>query len=97
MLNWFTARELAGLPGMPSSERTLQRRGKAEWPSRRRPGTKATEYSFSALPPETQAALLARAIGQDSPEPVASAEAEVVSRDAVSPSRLNDSQRTVMT
>lgn len=59
---WYSAVELAGLPGMPGTERNA--RAKAErqgWTSRPRAGRGGgKEYPFSALPPATQAALLLR-------------------------------------
>ncbi|MCE8004260.1 transposase domain-containing protein [Billgrantia ethanolica] len=56
---WFTAQELAGLPGMPTSERAILDRGKAgEIERRKKQKGKGWEYSFSSLPVETQAALL---------------------------------------
>ena len=63
-MTWLTARELAGLPGMPSAEfRTrekLQRLGVASQMRGKVGG--GLEYDCSALPEETRAALLARQI-----------------------------------
>ncbi|KPA90633.1 integrase family protein [Pseudomonas asplenii] len=96
-LGWFTARELAGLPGMPGTERAIQIRGKADWEGRKRAGTKAIEYRFADLPGETQAAILARSVAQrsDDDQPVGSA-LETDERSEKTSSRLNDKQRTVM-
>ena len=64
MNEWLTAAELAGLQGLPSSERRTR-----EWldrigvPSRQRPGRLGgggREFDTAALPPETRKALLAR-------------------------------------
>ncbi|MCE1113763.1 MULTISPECIES: DNA-binding protein [Pseudomonas] len=96
-LGWFTARELAGLPGMPGTERAVQIRGKADWQGRRRDGSKATEYSLAVLPPETQAAILARSVAESSVSlPVELSAQNVVQQDAKSSSHLNEKQRSVM-
>eukprot|EP00456_Euglypha_rotunda_P029177 TRINITY_DN228_c0_g1_i10.p1 TRINITY_DN228_c0_g1~~TRINITY_DN228_c0_g1_i10.p1 ORF type:complete len:732 (-),score=136.37 TRINITY_DN228_c0_g1_i10:887-3082(-) len=62
MRSWFTARELAGLPGMPSSERrTRDRLARLGVVSRQRAGREGgggCEYDGSALPAETRKALL---------------------------------------
>ncbi|HJW81990.1 MAG TPA: transposase domain-containing protein [Acidiferrobacterales bacterium] len=57
---WFSAAELAGLPGMPGTERAIQISAKKNgWQSRPRAGRGGgREYHISALPPNTQAALL---------------------------------------
>lgn len=58
--DWFTPKELAGLPGMPATHSAVVRRAKRdEWKSRRRAGRGGgREYAFASLPLETQAALL---------------------------------------
>lgn len=61
-LGWFTAQELAGLPGMPNTARAIQIRAKADWQGRKREGSKAVEYPIAILPAETQAALLENAV-----------------------------------
>lgn len=99
-LLWLTAQELAGLPGMPGTERAIQLRAKREcWEGQGRLGSKAIEYSFAVLPAETQAAVLARLVNDD--EPTAKAAPiqaqEIVLRDSISASRLTDDQRDVMT
>lgn len=94
---WFTSRELAGLPGMPGTERAIQIRAKRErWEGQGRLGSKAIEYPFAVLPAETQAALLARLVttDQQAAEPQAQ---DVALRDDISASRLTDEQRAVMT
>ncbi len=96
-LGWFTARELAGLPGMPGTERAVQIRGKADWQGRKRNGSKATEYSLAVLPPETQAAILARSVAESSVSlPVELCAQDVVQHDAKTSSHLNEKQRSVM-
>lgn len=96
-LGWFTARELAGLPGMPGTERAVQIRGKTDWQGRKRNGSKATEYSLAVLPPETQAAILARSVAESSVSlPVELCAQDIVQHDAKSSSHLNEKQRSVM-
>ncbi|MGL6429846.1 MULTISPECIES: transposase domain-containing protein [Aeromonas] len=62
-MEWFTANEVAGVAGMPTSERRSRDQlnrladGNPE-KSRQREGSKATEYHISILPPTVQAALL---------------------------------------
>lgn len=67
--DWYTPKELAGLPGMPATHSAVVRRAKRdEWESRRRSGQGGgREYAFVSLPVETQAALLKDA----KPEPKA--------------------------
>lgn len=61
----YSARELAGLPEMPGTERGVQLRAMRDgWPCRKRQGTKALEYPLSALPAAAQTALL---LGQEAP------------------------------
>ena len=61
---YYSARQLAGLPGLPGTERQVRARAAREkWavreaPAPGGPGGVRHEYSLSALPPETQAALL---------------------------------------
>ncbi|WP_370688895.1 transposase domain-containing protein [Aeromonas sp. JL9] len=62
-MEWFTANEVAGVAGMPTSERRSRDQlnrladGNPD-KSRQREGSKATEYHISILPPTVQAALL---------------------------------------
>ncbi|MFT0211799.1 Mu transposase C-terminal domain-containing protein [Pseudomonas sp. F1_0610] len=58
MKDWYTAQELAGMKGLPQTDRAIQMRSKREkWDSRKREGTKALEYAFKSLPIETQNAI----------------------------------------
>ncbi|TZG41653.1 DDE-type integrase/transposase/recombinase [Halomonas eurihalina] len=92
MRNWYTAKELAGLPGLPGTERGVKKAAdRAGWEAQRRIGSKAVEYSFAVLPAETQNALIAQTIGQAEPEPVVEPE-----KDSVETRRLSDTQRRVM-
>ena len=98
MHNWYSAQELAGLPGMPGTVRGIQIRAQREgWESQRRIGSKAIEYAFAVLPPETQAALIAASVATAQPEPKAENLPNIAERDAVLASRLTDEQRSVMT
>lgn len=98
MRKWFTAQELAGLPGMPGTDRNVRLMAEREsWEGQRRLGTKAVEYSFAVLPPETQAALLARLVGDTSTASAHDTEQKSCKRDAISASRFSDEQRAVMT
>lgn len=61
---WFAPQELAGLPGMPSTPRSVLRRAQTEgWAARPRSGRgrAGCEYLLSELPADTQRALAARA------------------------------------
>ncbi len=90
MNTWYTAQELAGLPDLPSTPRAIRSFAqRAGWNSQRRIGSKASEYAFTSLPAGIQQALLAKAVG-------ASTSPETIERDALSSSRLNDKQRSVM-
>ncbi|ROO28226.1 transposase domain-containing protein [Salinisphaera orenii] len=56
---WFSAADLAGLPGMPGSTRGVNKAAAREgWSSRKRRKGKGYEYAFDDLPAETQAAIL---------------------------------------
>lgn len=59
---WYGAAELAGLPGLPGTERRVRSKADAEgWRHRPRLGRGGgREYAFSSLPPQTQAALALR-------------------------------------
>ena len=78
MREWFTAKELAGLPGMPSTERRVRSKAEREnWQSRKRPKGKGREYHLSSLPQETRQHLrshqlveLAQTCRLPGPEPI---------------------------
>ncbi|EKQ5431238.1 hypothetical protein P5Y16_000542 [Salmonella enterica] len=62
---WFTAAELAGLPGLAGEKSSINRRANKEnWLKRQREGVRgvAFEFHISSLPSETRSAL-----GQDTP------------------------------
>lgn len=58
--DWYTAKQLAGLPGMPGTDRRVRERAKREsWQNRKRQGVGGGfEYHISSLPSDTQAALI---------------------------------------
>lgn len=65
---WFTAAELAGLPGLARDKSSVNRKAnKEDWVRRQRKGIKgvAFEFHISSLPLETRTAL-----GQDTVLPV---------------------------
>lgn len=83
---------------MPGTERGVRKIADREgWEGQRRLGSKAIEYAFAVLPPETQAALLSASISVEKAEAAPVLVKEVVGRDVISASRLVDSQRDVMT
>ncbi|BAV74148.1 transposase A [Pseudomonas chlororaphis subsp. aurantiaca] len=98
MRSWYSAQELAGLPGLPGTSRNVKAMALREcWEGQQRLGSKAVEYSFAMLPKETQAALIAASVASSAP--TAPVEQHVISigRDAKKVSHLNDSQSSVMT
>lgn len=67
---WLAAPDLAGLPGMPTTARSVLRRADSEgWHARPRAGRgrSGSEYLVADLPEETQQALAARAAGAIQP------------------------------
>ncbi|EKN6162494.1 hypothetical protein DVQ60_03235 [Yersinia enterocolitica] len=57
---WFSASELAGLPGLPGDKSSVNRKAnKEDWKRRQKKGIKgvAFEFHISSLPTETQEAL----------------------------------------
>lgn len=100
MQHWYTAQELAGLHGVPGTDRGLRKVAEREsWESRRRAGTKAMEYAFTSLPDQTRAALIEAAMAQvpvaQTPEPVTAAVAKVDAPAAATVAELTDRQREV--
>lgn len=65
-MTWFTARELAGLPGMPGTERrTREKLERLALPTRTRAARGGgLEYDTAALPADTRAAIAARTVAQ---------------------------------
>ena len=70
MREWHAASDLAGLPGLPGSERAIRiRADKQGWRTRNRKtnegcGRPATEYHLSSLPEAARAELVRRSIGE---------------------------------
>jgi hypothetical protein len=57
---WYSAAQLAGMPGLPRTRQgVLVMAKREEWPSRRRAHGKGMEYRVVAVPAETLRALLA--------------------------------------
>jgi putative transposase len=81
MSTWLTARELAGLPGMPGTERrTRERLLKLAVPARPRAGRGGgQEFDCSALPKETRVALMVDQVAQAGAAIAAHAEVVVAS------------------
>lgn len=92
---WYTAAELAGLPGLPGTVFRVRERAEREgWASRKRAKGKGLEYPFSALPPATQAALLLRAKPASAAIFEALAEAGIETGDKVPPSEAEIADRS---
>ncbi|MGI1669970.1 MAG: Mu transposase C-terminal domain-containing protein [Neptuniibacter sp.] len=65
MKQWYTAKELAGLPGLPSTERRIRSKAEAaKWESQQRAFGKGYEYHVSNLPLEAKKALEAQQINE---------------------------------
>ncbi len=82
-MTWLASSELAGLPGMPSSQRSVLRRAQSEnWQGRPRGGRgrSGLEYHVSSLPPETQQALAVNAAGAIKPTAIALQASQAVKR-----------------
>lgn len=62
---WYSAQELAGLPGMPANERGIRKLGEKNLlASRSKVRGKGVEYALASLPAETQAHLIKMEISQ---------------------------------
>ncbi|MDD2366301.1 MAG: DNA-binding protein, partial [Desulfuromonadaceae bacterium] len=98
MKTHYTAKELAGLPGMPGTERSVQRTADREnWPWRKRAGRGGgKEYLLAALPLVTQAALMPTSslpvVSKPAPLPVVAATIQP----AKAPEQLKQWQRSIM-
>ncbi|MEO5336908.1 MAG: Mu transposase C-terminal domain-containing protein [Magnetospirillum sp. WYHS-4] len=64
MKPWWSAAELAGMPGMPGTERGVQlKAGRAGWKSQPRSGRGGgQEYHLTSLPPATREHIMAQAV-----------------------------------
>ena len=67
MKEWYSAKELAGLPGVPGTERAIQIGAeKQQWQSRPRAGKGGgREYHLTSLPEETRTHLLTESVPLD--------------------------------
>jgi putative transposase len=67
--NSYSAAELAGLPGMPSTNRRVKARADREmWPSIKRTGRGGgREYPLACLPAETRDAIAAQLVSAQHP------------------------------
>ncbi|WP_110678779.1 DNA-binding protein [Salinicola sp. RZ23] len=93
---WFTANELAGLPGVPGTPQNVRAYAKRHaWEGQRRLGTKAVEYAFAVLPAETQNALLMRSAADAEPEPFTASD-EPAEAERPEQRALTEKQRRVM-
>lgn len=60
---WYSAQELAGLPGMPTTDRGVKKAAQKNlWSSRSKERGKGVEYALASLPAETRAHLMAQAV-----------------------------------
>jgi putative transposase len=107
MRDWYSAQELAGLPGLPRTDSAVMRLAKKDgWPTRKKAQGKGYEYPLSALPDAARAALIAEsvqaaaatlpAVLADRPRPLRATEAELVTRVPESFHALADWQRAVL-
>lgn len=65
MSEWFTSIKLAGLPGLPATDRAIRiRANKENWKSRPRATGKGSEYHISSLPAETRRYLAEQAVAE---------------------------------
>ncbi|NLW34882.1 MAG: transposase, partial [Syntrophorhabdus aromaticivorans] len=92
MNEWHSAKELAGLPGIPGTERGVQIKAQQKsWQSRPRAGRGGgREYHISALPEATRIALLEREAGIAAPDEAALQEYLTSRRITLSPAELAD-------
>lgn len=101
MRSWYTAQELVGMPGLPGTVPGVRKVAiRLEWESQRRLGTKAIEYAFACLPPETQTALIAKSVTEEPSLPAVAPATSLAAKTGVTGSdhqaRMNDAQREVM-
>jgi hypothetical protein len=74
MNEWFTSKELAGLPGCPASDRNVRILAeKGSWQTRKKVKGKGFEYHISSLPALTQAHLQQQAFKESTRREVAAA------------------------
>ena len=67
---WYSAQELAGLPGMPGTDRRVRARAEKNlWVSRKMLLGKGLEYALTSLPAETQKHILGLVMNQAAESP----------------------------
>lgn len=94
MREWFAPAELAGAPGMPSTDRGVRKAATTQgWRGRQRAAVGGgREYHISALPPETRVYLATRGL-TPSESPEAAAATSVVRRHALAEQVTETAQR----
>jgi len=86
---WYSPQELAGMPGLPGTERRVRSTAQKNlWVSRAKARGKGLEYAVRSLPAETQAAIVSLAH-----DLVASAPALPVAVDPEKPAKTPPSPR----
>lgn len=97
MSEWYTAADLAGLPGMPATSSGVIRSARnGGWKSRRRVKGKGSEYFIKSLPSETRAYLehqAAQAVLATLPAPAETMVPAIVRRDIPTSGELTTWQR----
>ncbi len=96
-MNWYSAKELAGLPGMPGTVQGVKAKANTQrWEAQKRMGRGGGyEYAFAVLPKETQNALLLAQADNAAPAP-ASTVAPPQEEQRPGQQQLTDAQRQVM-
>ena len=65
---WFSAQELAGLPGMPTTDRGVKKTSEKNlWASRSKERGKGVEYALTSLPEATQQHLVGLMMDEANP------------------------------
>lgn len=96
-MNWYSAKELAGLPGMPGTVQGVKAKANTQrWEAQKRMGRGGGyEYAFAVLPKETQNALLLAQADNAAPTPTSTV-APPQEEQRPSQQQLTDAQRQVM-
>lgn len=75
---WYTAKELSGLPGLPKSDRNIRlNANKYGWINRPRSIGKGFEYHIDSLPVETQAYLKVQHVAESADPVIVAAKASI--------------------
>ncbi|MBW7998374.1 MAG: DDE-type integrase/transposase/recombinase [Candidatus Glassbacteria bacterium] len=65
MKEWFTAQEIAGMNGMPGTDRNIRHKAHVEnWKFRKRAFGKGREYHIKSMPEATRKAIISRKLDQ---------------------------------